>query len=265
MFAEPTINDYLDNIRWHLDKALTNAKHAVSRIQVEHASRGILDSSMTVSRVAGDVKKEFDAGVEAALGELRRAVSKTRLDPRELRQATAQCLTNFAIAVKSVADPGPLRRLAGKAADEWRKALDDDLTFKLRQFDVGFFTPHEPEVPQVSNAINIGSMTNSALQQGSPGAIQSQNVAIKIDEAKAAIAALEASYGELDLPIEKLRDLQSDLATIKAQFAKATPSHSIVGEAARSIRNVAEGAVGGILTPSITAALVALGKATGAY
>jgi hypothetical protein len=105
MFAELTINDYQNWVRWHLKKALTNAEGAVGQIRAEHAARGILDSSMTVMRVIGDVKKEFDAGVEAALGELHRAVSKTNLDPQELRQATAQCLVNFANATKRVAAP----------------------------------------------------------------------------------------------------------------------------------------------------------------
>ncbi len=168
MFADPTINDYVDNIRWHLDKALTNAKLAVGKIRADHAARGILSSSMTVMRVIGDVKKEFDVGVEAALGELRRAVSKTRLDPQELRQATAQCLANFAIATKGVAAFTRIDVHVPGAFEKWEKELNADLAFKLRQFDVGFLIPNEPEVPQVSNAINIGSMTNSAVQQGSP-------------------------------------------------------------------------------------------------
>jgi hypothetical protein len=261
MFADPTINDYLDNVRWHLDKVLANATHAVNKVRAEHAQRGILSSSMTVMRVFSEVKREFDFGVEAALGELRRAASKTKLDPRELRQATAQCLANFAIAMKSIAAPGQLRGLVGNAADEW----DKDLNFKLRQFDVGFFVPDEPEVPTVSNAINVNSMINSAILQGSAGATQRHDVTISVDEAKAAIEAIEAHSGKLGLPADKLSDLQSDIATIRSQLAKATPSHLIVGEAARSIRNVAEGAIGGMLTPTMTTALVALGKATGAY
>jgi hypothetical protein len=138
------------------------------------------------------------------------------------------------------------------------------LEFVLRQFDVGFHESDEPEVPQVSNAIiNTGPMINSVVQQGSPGA--TQNVTMKIDEAKAAIAAIEANSGNLGLPADKLSDLQSDLATITAQLAKAMPSPSIVTEAARSVRNIVEGAVGGMITPAVTAVLMALGKATGAY
>jgi hypothetical protein len=117
--------------------------------------------------------------------------------------------------------------------------------------------------PRVSNAINIGSMTNSVVQQGSPGA--TQNATIKVEEAKAAIAAIEAHSGNIGLPADKLSDLQNDIDTIKAQLAKATPSLSIVSEATHSVRNVVEGAIGGMLTPAVTAAVVALGKATGAF
>src|SRR5215831_15287368 len=123
MFADPTISDYRDWIRWHLKKALTNAELKVGKIRAEHAAQGILDSSMMVMRVIGDVKKEFDVGVEAALGELRRAVSKTRLDPQELRQATAHCLVNFAIATKRVAAIPRNTHAAGQF-DKWEKELD---------------------------------------------------------------------------------------------------------------------------------------------
>jgi hypothetical protein len=54
-------------------------------------------------------------------------------------------------------------------------------------------------------------------------------------------------------------------STIRAQVVKAVPSHSIFREAARFVQTIAEGAVGGMITPSIMAARAAFGKATGAY
>jgi len=144
----------------------------------------------------------------------------------------------------------------------------DHLQFRQRQFDTGFFVPDEREVGQVSNnTITIGDVTGSGIGivQGSPGTNQSLNATIKIDDAKAAVAAVEACLGELRVPADALSNLTSDLTTIKAQLAKVPPSHLIICEAARSFRNVVEGAIGGMLTPSFNEAIVALGKATGAY
>ena len=265
MFADPTINDFLARIDWHIAQAQERAAMVVADLRCRAAAHGAVNSSRTVIFTWEAVRKEFASGVETVLGELHRVIRKTKLDPGELRQHAGQRLMNFVMAAEAVAGTWEAAHLMPGYRKKQVAALNQHLQFALQQFDVGLFVPNEPEVPQVSNAINIGSMTNSAVQQGSPGATQSQSIVIKVDEAKAAIAALEAGHGELNLTAEKLSDLQSDLDTIKAQLAKTAPSHSIVREAARSVRTIVEGAVGGMLTPSIVTAIVALGKATGAY
>jgi hypothetical protein len=125
--------------------------------------------------------------------------------------------------------------------------------------------PAEPELPQVSKEVNISTMINSAVQQGSPEARQSQDVTIKVEEAKVAIAAIEAHMSTLKLPADELSNLQGELDTIKIQIAKPAPSHTILIEAAGTVRNIVEGAIGGMLTAPLMAAAVALGKALGAF
>ena len=93
----------------------------------------------------------------------------------------------------------------------------------------------------------------------------SVNMAIKIEEANAAIEDLETRLNELRVPVEKLSDIRSDIATIKAQLAKSTPSHSIVREATHSIRNAVHEVAGEMISPAATAAITALGKVTGAF
>src|SRR5262249_37715025 len=193
VFTEPTINDFVDNIRWHLAKALDRARGEVVRIKSEHASRGILQSSMTIMRIFAEVRKEFDAGIETALGELKRAMRKTQLDGRELREVTVQCLENFAIQAKAVTGPEPFRSLVGEVIDQNLRAFDQHLKFILRQFDVGFFDPNEPEVPQVSNAINVGSMVGSAIQQSSPGAKQRVEITLNVESVTNALAGFESA------------------------------------------------------------------------
>jgi hypothetical protein len=111
MFAEPTINDFIFKIRWHLWQRLTNAKSKVAEAHSDAAKRVVGASSF------------------------RQLAMEDYID-KKLRE------------------------------------FDEVLEFKIRQFDVGFFDSQEPEVPHMANTINIGTMTGSAIQQGSPHAKQ---------------------------------------------------------------------------------------------
>lgn len=163
MFAEPTINDFLDNLRWHLAEAMTRAKGGIARIKAEHAGRGVLNSGMTYLRTFDTVREEFDAGIKTTLGELKRAVRITKLNPSDLRQVTVQCLNNFAIEAKSLIRANLIQGIPSATVDQNLGSFDQHLSFAMRQFDVGFFEPQEPEVPRVHNAINIGAMTGSTI------------------------------------------------------------------------------------------------------
>src|SRR5262249_43309511 len=154
----------------------------------------------TIVRIFGEVRKEFDAGIETALGELKRAVRKTSLDRDELRQATTKCLMNFATVIKAATESNSYRALAGDAIDRYLPEFDQHLMFKLRQFDVGFFDPPEPEIPHLSNSINIGSMTGSAIQQGSPGASQKVEITLNVEIVTKALAQFESEIASTPLP-----------------------------------------------------------------
>jgi hypothetical protein len=45
MFVEPTLNDFLENIRWHLTKAATNASRAVKGVQNDVIGRAFFGST----------------------------------------------------------------------------------------------------------------------------------------------------------------------------------------------------------------------------
>jgi hypothetical protein len=260
-FAQPTIDDFLALIDRHIDKARKRAGVAVSQVRAQGAAHG--RSSRIVLLLCEAIQTEFEKGVEAVLGELSRIIQITDLHRNELRQCAVERLNQFAVDMKAVMPRSEAALLPGFVQEQFA-ALDQDLQFSLRQYDVGFFIPSEPEFPQVSNSIiNTGTMSNSPEQLGSPGAAQS--VTINVDEIRAAIDTLERHSGNLGLPVDKLSELQSDITTIKAQLTKSAPPHSILGDAARSIQNVFEGATKEALTPVITNAITALGKATGAF
>jgi hypothetical protein len=263
MFAEPTINDFLDNIRWHLTKAATNAGRAVGSVQSELAARGALQSGRAVLMIFDAVRKEYDGGIETALGELKRTIARTRLDRRDLRQATVQCLENFTLEMKALTKADQYRALVGKMIDEKLGEFDDHLRFTIRQFDTGFFDPHEPERPHVNNSINVGTMTGSAIQQSSPGAKQNVEFKLNIDEAKAALSTFQASIEASQLPRQHLDEISADLRTIASQLSKTSPSLQILQEAGRSVRSIVEGVAASLLTPGVIAAAPALWSALG--
>jgi hypothetical protein len=202
MFADPTVDDFLALIDSHIAKARERAAMAVADLRCQAAGHGTINSSRTVIFAWEAVRKEFVSGIETVLGELRRVIRKTKLDPGELRQHTGQRLTNFINGMEAIARI-PEARLMPNYYKDHVAAMNRHLQFSLRQFDVDFFIPNEPEVTNVSNTMNIDTMINSAIQQGSPGATQSQSVVIKVDEAKAAIAAIEAHCSNLNLPADK--------------------------------------------------------------
>lgn len=263
MFAQPTPNDFLDNIRWHLEKALTRTGQSLNRMRAEHAKNGVLQSSMTCQRTFEIVRAEFEAGVEVTLGELKRAIRTTTLDRNGLRQLAVQTLENFAAQAKALMADDMCRRLMAAAVDKNQRSLEEHFSFMIRQFDTGFYEPQEPEVPHVHNAINIGSMSGSTVQQAGAGSHQNVQYNLQFDQIRAAVTSFESATRAADLPKNVLNDIIADLETIKAQLSNPSPSPTILQEAGKSLRNVVEGVAAGILTPPVVAVAPALWSALG--
>jgi hypothetical protein len=260
MFAKPTINDFLKWIDWHIGKAHKRAQASVEDVRHKAAAVGRLNSGYTVLQSLEVVRSAFDAGVEAVLGELQRVIRKTGLDREELRRLAGERLVDFATTAKTIAQiPEASGVSAGidKQVAEWRVALDDHLDFALRQFDVGILEPAEPEMPPMArNYINIsGTITGSTIAQASPGAKQSVEFNLNVETVNKALAAFETAVTSASLPPDTLAELTADIGTIRAQLAKSRPNQGIIQEAGKSLRNVVEGIVGGMLTAPVTTAV----------
>jgi hypothetical protein len=147
--------------------------------------------------------------------------------------------------------------------DEQFAAFDQHLRFALRQFDVGFLDPAEPEVPPVGNSITVGTMIGSSIAQASPGAKQTVEFKLNIETATTALARFEAAIAPAALPANTVEELRGDIQTIRAQLQKPSPSRLIIQEAGKSLRNVVEGITGGMLAPAVTTTSAALWSALG--
>ncbi len=150
--------------------------------------------------------------------------------------------------MKAVTKPEKLKELGpDKTIDQMLTEFDERLKFALRQFDVGFEDPPLPEEPQVtSNSIQIETMIGGGIQQGTHGSSQ----VITHVNAPSALRAIEGLEVELSQASSTptIVELMADLATIRAQLSKSSPSPTILTEATKSLRNVAEGILAGAVT-----------------
>jgi hypothetical protein len=266
VFAEPTINDFLALVDWHIAKAQDRAARAVNEVRAKASAAGAFQSGGTIMQSIERARIEFDAGVNTVLGELKRVARSTKLNRDDLRQHAVQRLTQFGLAVKAISQAEQFRNMSpdiSRYIDEQFAAFDQHLQFALRQFDVGFLDPAEPEVPPVANSITVGTMIGSSIAQASPGTKQTTEFTLNIEAATTALGRFEAAIATAALPATTVDELMADVHTIQAQLAKPKPSRLIVQEAGKSLRHVIEGVAGGMLTPTVATAAAALWSALG--
>ncbi len=261
MSRQPTIEDFTDWVQSHLDKATEGARAAIQAIERRRNAAGCFRSGGTIIAVFGAADAEVDRGIAAALGALNSALQRGQLDGKSLRQETEDRLRAFVDAIKETIKPerylswGP-----EKIINERMAQFDSKLDFNLRQFDVGHLRPQEPDAsPPTGNSINIELMAGGAVQQGTSHSTQNVVINVNIEAAKVALQCFEEALSDVAVPPDVLAKIRPELDTIKAQLAKPKPSSVILAEAGRSLRNITEGAIGGILAPHAIAILSALG------
>ncbi len=98
---------------------------------------------------------------------------------------------------------------------------------------------------------NIGSMSNSQLQQHSPTAMQNLNVGIDLQQVLAAVTEIRARQEELGLSSEEASELNAELTTIELQSKSPKPKGTIIKEALKSIKVILEGATGNIVAAGL--------------
>jgi hypothetical protein len=76
--------------------------------------------------------------------------------------------------------------------------------------------------------------------------------------------SFEAGLSKQSVDEDKRAAMAADIATIKAQLTKPSPSMTILREAGKSIRNMVEGVVASLLTPEFITVTAALRAALGA-
>lgn len=266
MFAEPTINDYINLLHQQAEVGRRRLAAAVSGIETESTKAGRYQSGTTIKRIVDAVEATLESVIAGMHQELIRGIETTKFDPSELRSIAAQRLDDFLLAAISVGKIDDLKGWGGHSA---RAVIDqriDDMktmiSHRWRQFDVGFSKPQQPLA--LSGHVVYASNNMGTVQVGTGNAVQ--HVMVNIDRAAIAgtIAIVERELQIAELPHDPKSAIQAEIDTVKAQLSKAEPNRTILREAGKTLRNVAEGIAGGILTAPATQAFSTLAGLLGA-
>ncbi|MGC2826975.1 MAG: hypothetical protein WA322_22570 [Pseudolabrys sp.] len=99
------------------------------------------------------------------------------------------------------------------------------------------------------NNITIHHMAGGGIQQAGANSIQHQTIynSQDLDDLRQAIGILEHHIDELNLDAATKRKALAQVVTLKAQLSDE-PNPTIIREAGRSLRNITEGTIGGLLS-----------------
>lgn len=135
---------------------------------------------------------------------------------------------------------------AGEHGEKWfinRKYIIDELVKRDRVL--------EPAAQRTSNTINVGQMTGSVIQQGSPEANAIVNFTHNDPKVVQLIEKIKAAEHLMNLSGATQSQFQTDLETIRVQITSEHPKTSIITESLRSIRSVLEDAAGSLVASGV--------------
>lgn len=101
----------------------------------------------------------------------------------------------------------------------------------------------------VHNTMNVGTMSNSPIQQGGIDSVQNQTVSYSaqdLEDLGRLVSEFTAHIDELGMDAPQKKKAEAQIATIKAQLMDE-PDPVVVRQAGRTLRNVTEGAIGSLL------------------
>jgi hypothetical protein len=105
------------------------------------------------------------------------------------------------------------------------------------------------------NTVHIHHMQGGAIQQAGAHSAQHQTITYNskdLDDLRQAIEILEKHIDELNLHAAAKRKALVQVDTLKAQLGDDEPNPTILKEAGRTLRNITEGAIGGVIATGVT-------------
>lgn len=268
MLQKPTVADFQSKLEFIVDDLVHAAGKKGAEVQGGAARQGALGGSRHLLQLLELTRDAVDEAAAMVLGELRSAIEKTELDRVVIRGITGEVLGSlvprFAAAFRVNRNGGWSGAPRSSATIPAKlQEMNDRVSRHLRHFDVGLYDTAAPEPLNVTNSNVVNATNVYGVQQGTSHSVQNVSVQINVHAAMEAIQLLKSELAGLEERESSVSDVKSDLETIEAQLKKLEPNKGILREAMRSVRNVTEGVIGGLLTPAAVGAIVSLGSALG--
>jgi hypothetical protein len=102
----------------------------------------------------------------------------------------------------------------------------------------------------VNNTVNVGTAVNSPVQQSGHHSTQHQSIAYGADDLRKIerlMTDLTDKFEELKLDPNQAGNARAQIATLQAQLGAADPDPTILRQAGKSLRNITEGAIAGLI------------------
>lgn len=212
------------------DKALANA------LSTCHVGQPLGQLEGLVGKDSGSLQLPFSPADESML------MSSMKIPLRPMRLASRTQVQGIVEAVRN--------QILKWALDlEAKGVVGEGMTFTAQEREAAH------QVTNITN--NIGSISNSQLQQASPHASQQQTIQTNTPELLALVEMLsKASLHELS--DDETGELRAEIATLRAQVQSPKPKTTVVHEGLKSVRAILERAAGSMLTSEVLPAVIAV-------
>ena len=245
---------------WHqLDASLRQRSHNLrlkltavkSEILAKHSAAGRLRSGATLQALAEAFDIHLINFCQDAFAHIHSWYSVEGLDEPALRSTASDYLRQI---VATLPEPDYVSyggALQGSAADAIEKLVNDTrakANVEIRNFEIGVGKLSAPG--SQTYVVNAHAITGG-VQQGTVGSTQSNIVEISVGDVNQALERLVTELAATGRG-EVVQSIQADVETLRAQLSKPEPNRTILREAASSVKNVIEGALGGVISTAMT-------------
>jgi hypothetical protein len=128
----------------------------------------------------------------------------------------------------------------------------------VREIEAAVTKPQLPTQHFPAYVINIQTMTNSSIQQGTQNSssviIANQN---EVQSLKQLVTNIKESADKISLSSQERTEMEAELQTLESQLSSPKPKHVIVSESLRTLRTILENAGAALLAAAIQAHLKA--------
>jgi hypothetical protein len=258
-----TINDFMDRIYTIRSTAVSNTISRTKAAVMKYSVAGLLKSGPFLKHLASIIEGEFENALGKMLDLIDHAKSVDGIEYKDVRDQVfirARELGEILFRTAEIEKRGGSGD-AGKAISSRLSKLPAQVEYRIRQREVGLDpTARSERVHNVTNnTVNAGAIYG-VVQQAGAGSQLNATTNLDYSGIEQAATVLMAEIEKSgDFLSDDVRQMRSDIQTIRAQLDSPKPKASYVRDAMQSILSVAEGAIGGALSPGIVVAAQSFG------